>query len=244
MSASLKLICLNIEKDKHLDRVIPSLISERPDVFCVQEIYESSVLKIAGALTSTEHIYAPMTGRPKEQPPEIQGLAIFSRVPIRKRAVKYYVGTPATVPDSVEGDPSTYNFNNRMVVACDVEKDGEIFRIATTHFTWTSDSQPTDEQRQDMRTMLDALEEMGEFALCGDFNVPRGGEMFSLIAAKYKDDIPLRYSSSLDPELHRAGHLPIMVDGLFTTPGYMASDVHLEFGISDHAAIIATISPE
>ena len=33
-----------------------------------------------------------------------------------------------------------------------------------------------------------------------------------------------------------------MVDGLFTTPGCQASDVRLQFGVSDHAAIVARLS--
>jgi hypothetical protein len=49
--------------------------------------------------------------------------------------------------------------------------------------------------------------------------------------------------TSIDPKLHRAGALQLMVDGLFTTPGYEASDVMLHTGVSDHCAITARIAP-
>jgi hypothetical protein len=79
-------------------------------------------------------------------------------------------------------------------------------------------------------------------ALFGDFNAPRGKEIFSIFTEKLKDNIPLNYETSLDENLHRAGKLTYMVDGCFTTPEYVASDVELRFGVSDHAAVLATIT--
>ena len=59
---------------------------------------------------------------------------------------------------------------------------------------------------------------------------------------RFKDNIPLRYTTSIDPNLHRAGALELMVDGLFSTPGYVVSDVALHSGVSDHCAITCAIS--
>ena len=66
MGIPLKLVSLNIEKDRHLDRIVPFLSEQMPDVFCAQEVYESSIPVIAEALSGAEYVYAPMTGRPKE----------------------------------------------------------------------------------------------------------------------------------------------------------------------------------
>ena len=77
--------------------------------------------------------------------------------------------------------------------------------------------------------------------ICGDFNAPRGRPTWDAIAAKYKDNIPEHYKSSIDA-MHRAGALPYLVDGIFTTPGYRADNVELHEGISDHKAITATIT--
>lgn len=248
MSASLKLVCLNIEKDRHLDRIIPFLSEQMPDVFCAQEVYESSIPVIAEALPGSTYVYVPMTGRPKENPPQMQGVAIFSRLPIKTRDVRYYAGTPEKVPDSDDNDPSTYNASNRSLVTCDVEKDGTIFRVCTTHFTWSERGQRTDKQLHDMRTLLKILGSMGEFVLCGDFNVPRGGELFGMLAERYTDNVPLHYETSLDLELHRAAKLrrheiaKKMIDGIFSTPAYIVSDVEMISGVSDHQALVATIS--
>ena len=44
-------------------------------------------------------------------------------------------------------------------------------------------------------------------------------------AAHWHDNIPEGYTSSIDPALHKAGPLPLMVDGLFSTPDYRVVDV-------------------
>jgi endonuclease/exonuclease/phosphatase family metal-dependent hydrolase len=102
---------------------------------------------------------------------------------------------------------------------------------------------------------LGILETQGEFVLTGDFNAPRmhkgnPGEIFSAIASRYTDNIPVHYETSIDASLHRNGKTrPLdfvdkMVDGLFTTPVYTAHDVGLHFGVSDHAAVSAIISKD
>ena len=78
--------------------------------------------------------------------------------------------------------------------------------------------------------------------LTGDFNAPRGGTIFDLLARTWQDCIPQDVTTSIDPVLHRAGALTLMVDGLFTTPHYHATEVQLHTGLSDHQAITASIS--
>ena len=242
MSSSLKLISLNIEKDRHLELIVPFLRARMPDVFCAQEVYESSVPTIAKALPTSSYVYVPMTGRSKENPPQMQGVAIFSRLPIKTKDVRYYVGASDSVPDSDDRDASTYNASNRPLVVCDVEKDGTMFRICTTHFTWTPDGEPTDEQRRDMKALLALLDDAGELVLAGDFNVPRGGKLFGVLAHRFKDNVPPRYTSSIDGGLHRKGQLDRMVDGIFSTPAYAVSDVEMVCGVSDHCALVATVT--
>jgi endonuclease/exonuclease/phosphatase family metal-dependent hydrolase len=94
-----------------------------------------------------------------------------------------------------------------------------------------------------MKNLLALLAKTPELILCGDFNAPRGGEIFKMLADKYKDNIPPEYDSSLDTELHRIGKIKkLMVDGLFTTSAYIVSDVKLSEGVSDHKAVTAIIS--
>ncbi len=140
------------------------------------------------------------------------------------------------------GDPATFNQKNQMLAFCEVEKEGTVFKIYNTHFTWTADGEPDDLQRNDMQSMLRILKAAGEFILCGDFNVPRGGELFGLLAEHYKDNVPPHYTTSIDGDLHRRGQLNRMVDGMFSTPGYVVSDFEMVSGVSDHRALVATVS--
>ena len=73
-------------------------------------------------------------------------------------------------------------------------------------------------------------------------NAPRGNETFSRLEEKYKDNIPREYKTSIDQNLHKVKGIQFMVDGLFTTPVYKASNVKLVDGISDHMAVVAEIN--
>lgn len=241
MSVSLKIVSLNIERSKHLDLVIPFLRAERPDAVCLQELFESDISKFSDALGMPCQ-FAPMSRYIRETPPRIMGVGIFSKLSVRERGVEFYGGDPAYIPDLDQEDEKTYNNKNFPLVWCDVEKGTALFRVATTHFRWTPYGQVDDGQRRDMKRLLQVLESKEEFVLCGDFNAPRGGEIFGMLAQKYKDNIPAHYTTSIDGTLHRNGPVPFMVDGFFSTPQYRVSDVQLIPGVSDHYAIIAHVS--
>jgi endonuclease/exonuclease/phosphatase family metal-dependent hydrolase len=65
----------------------------------------------------------------------------------------------------------------------------------------------------------------------------------------YQDEIPKHYQSSLDRNLHRLGKVKLdqpifdkfMVDYIFAKPEYEVTGERLEFGVSDHAAVVAHI---
>ena len=115
------------------------------------------------------------------------------------------------------------------------------FTIGTTHFPWTPDGSASDHQRQACDQLLAVLGHR-ELLLCGDFNAPRGGEIFTRLAIHWHDNIPANYTTSIDPKLHSAGPLQLMVDGVFSTPCYQIRDVVLHQGVSDHCAITAKVS--
>lgn len=244
---ALRIVSVNIERSKHLDLVDAFLLREMPDVACVQELMEPDCARIAAAFGASWHSFAPMSRLAAEHPGVRYGLGIFSRVPVAERDLAYYVRKTDDLPETHPHDSATFNREHRMALWCDAQKDGETFRIGVTHFTWTPRGNADDEQRRAVSALLAQLEGLGEFVLCGDFNAPRiyegkPGEIFSLLAAKYADNIPPEYDTSIDGSIHRAGPLPLMVDGVFSTPGYSVSDVVLHAGVSDHCAITATIA--
>ena len=254
MSVSLRLVTLNIERAKHLERVLPFLSKQNPEVACLQEVREPDIALLKESINAGEHIFAPMTRHPSDGNPAVVGTCIISRLPIRTHNVEYYRGNPdllstaIAVPEESRDNAAIAAGMNCGLTSVDIEKDRVLFRIATTHFTWSAEGNSNDYQREDMQKLLKLLEKAGEFVLASDFNAPRGGEIFSMLAEKYKDNVPPHYLTSLDASLHRSGKTRPeelankMVDGIFSTPGYNVSDVEMVCGLSDHCALIANIS--
>jgi endonuclease/exonuclease/phosphatase family metal-dependent hydrolase len=241
MPPQITLACINIEMSKHLDEVCEFLSRRKPEVTCIQELNEHDIARLSTVLDGAPHVFVPMTCRTEAN--IVMGMAVFSRLTIASTSILYYRGSPDVVPhfDATDADTKSKT-QNQMVIVCDVEKNDASFRIATTHFTWTPDGKPDAIQRHDMDILLRELDTLGELVICGDFNFPRGGELFTRMSERFKDNIPMQYKTSIDPDLHRAGALQLMVDGLFSTPGYSASNVELHAGVSDHCAITGLIS--
>ena len=237
----LSLITLNIERAKHLDLVLPFLERQQADVICLQEVMREDVGKIALAARAQSYRFEPM-GNILEEPGTPMGVAIFSTLQINEAELLHYSGQRGAVPTVQLRDPATYNNVNAMVLFCGFE-NGCV--VGTTHFPWTPDGSASDKQRRDMRALLAGLQDMEEFVLCGDFNAPRGGEIYEMIAGKYKDNVPPQYKTSLDISLHRHGMdraeelKDKMVDYIFSTEGYEVSDVNMVRGVSDHCALTA-----
>lgn len=238
---SLKLVSLNIEKRRNLDRVIPFLKGERPDVLCIQELCEPDV-ELFKAELRMEGAFAPMAqcAVPEENPEPLPwGLGLFSANLLRNTAQVHYYGVPCTLlPRRSQYDTARIN---RLLLYATIGKEEGAFTVGTTHFTRTPDGNVDEEQRRDLAAFLKILEGIPEIIFCGDFNAPRGGEIFTRIARVYRDCIPPRYTTSLDPRLHRAGALPFMVDGLFSTPRYGTRNTRLACGVSDHCAVVSRI---
>jgi|JI8StandDraft_1071087.scaffolds.fasta_scaffold28229_2 endonuclease/exonuclease/phosphatase family metal-dependent hydrolase len=239
----MKLISINIEQNKHLKIVLPFLEHERPDVVCCLEICEADVPKFEKLLGMQSFFKRVNKGLfEKDGHEDYVGNAVFARNFLSKN-FQYYFGDESSVR-SYEHTPDPKKFRNNSQIPLlwmDVEHEDVVFRLATTHLTWTMEGESTPYQLEDVEKMLSITKTLGELVLVGDFNAPRGGETFSCIARIYKDNIPPEYKTSIDQNLHKVKGLQYMVDGLFTTPAYVASGVKLVDGVSDHMAIVANI---
>ncbi len=249
---SLSLVSLNIERAKHYDRIFPFLETHRPDVFCVQELFARDVPRFEAALGGTAH-FAPLSFHPVD-PPEtgaaLEGVAIITALPVLRAEVYYYAGSA----EAIERDGVASKSGNRPVIVAEIQKGDEVFRVATTHFTWTPDGTASVEQREDSARLISFMQQWDDFALCGDFNAPRGGEIFSKFAREYSDNIPHEYVWSLDLSLHRAGGGKIqtdakamgmdgfMIDVLFSKGRIRAEHTRLLDGLSDHMAVVSDLS--
>ena len=236
---AIRFISVNIERDKHLDRIEKLLMESNADLVCLQEVMQYDVNRLAKTHGYYE-FFSPTT-RHKAGDDNWEGVLILSRYPFVTTQIHQYAGPEVPAVYDKSSTTSLQQTRRYLLQVCEITLNNQTYRFANTHFTWSRDGQADDYQRQDVQKMLNYLEAYPSFVLSGDFNAPRGREIFSTIAERYKDNVPAHYETSLDKDLHRCGYLPYMVDGLFSTPDYTIRDVELVFGVSDHAAVRAVV---
>jgi endonuclease/exonuclease/phosphatase family metal-dependent hydrolase len=245
----MKLTNINIEGDRHYETVLPFLKRESPDVFCLQEVFELDLSILTHGMYQS--VFLPITLKQRERGLEPFGivLAVRNDHVIFDTKTYYYHDDSGQVREFHEEDKDTSV--NPGVIVTDVTVDGIPFVVATTHFTWIPNGDtPTPWQRQDMERFLTYMGGQSPHVLTGDFNIPRNkNPLYNKLTEHYTDSVPSTYSSSLDRSIHRLGHntetahifTDYMVDYLFTQEPYRATNVRLEFGISDHAAVVGEI---
>lgn len=250
---TLHFITMNIEGHHHLETVAALITQQQPDIVCVQEAFGVDIVPLAKSLGYTAY-FEPMVrfdepNRYRIDPLGEWGVA-FLVAPhmqlVEYLAVPYVQHTASDnepIPSFVDGDPNSVN---RVVQIARVahQSDSAFFTFANTHFTWTPKGEPTPEQFNDLAALLNVLQSQApaEHVLCGDFNAPRGGEVFAQLAQRYRDNIPAEFTTTLDETLHYAGKLELVVDGIFSTPQYVVKNVRQYHGISDHTPISAHVS--
>ncbi|TSC54866.1 MAG: endonuclease/exonuclease/phosphatase [Parcubacteria group bacterium LiPW_30] len=239
MADSISLVSLNIELDQHFERIFPFFEKVNPDVLCVQELREEDIPLFEKNI-GVKCFYVPMAHQVYRGVSETFGVGIFSKLPVLSTGVKNYYGNAEKVPDYINPDQNTVS---RVLLYCDVVKNNSTFRVGTTHFTWTFGGVPDDLQRRDLKGFLLALEEAGEIVFTGDFNAPRGGEIFGELAKRFKDNVPQKYTTSIDVAFHKNPNIKnLMVDGIFSTKSYSVEGVEMICGLSDHCALVAKVS--
>lgn len=239
----MKLISLNLEGKRHLDTALPFLETAAADVLCLLEAPEDLQPWL------TEHGYfvtfVPMVFRKQDGREFYDGIILASKLAHQAEVFYYY--QPAADIVSYDQQDKRGTIAHPVIFATIGD-----YNLATTHFTWNPVGEIADQnQTTDLKKLLNYLQTKPPHLLCGDFNIPRHYNiLYEELTKYYTDTIPPNYNSSLDANHHRAGKDPaleklfthFMVDYLFTQPPYTASAVQLEFGISDHAAVIATIT--
>jgi endonuclease/exonuclease/phosphatase family metal-dependent hydrolase len=246
-----KLLTVNVEGDKHLERVKPFIAEENPDIVCLQEAFREDALWLVGTEYQIEFLPMCLKVR-RDGSLGHWGIAICTRTPAWKVVRDYYYQPTTTyVPaDDTSADTKRKTYW-QGVVGVTVDDGGLDITICSTHFTWTPNGASNENQKTDMPRLLAFTDELDPHVLCGDFNVPREqNDVYPLITEKYTDHVPLHYKTSMFVPLHRVKDDPIeskrigqfMVDYILSTPGaYTVSNVEMRGNVSDHYALVAYI---
>ena len=235
-----KLVSLNIEGKKHLKEVKEFLVKTKAHIVCLMEVCREDVLDLAGAQYPFV-VFAPNdvlgNNRDSGESMKVTGVAILSKQVIEESEKDNFGVKPRTFIDR-SGETS-----HAPVLL--TAKVGDVY-VGTTHFTWTRDGSVSESQKKHLKLLLSKVKNR-EIILCGDFNIPRGNELYSELAKNFKDNIPSDIETTLDPVLHYAnkeevGRLKFVVDYMWSTKGYKVSDLQVISGVSDHCALVCTIS--
>lgn len=234
MKQSISLITLNIERDKHFSKFIPFVNEIKPDVLCLQEVCEKDLIFLEKEL-GMKSFFSRMT---IFKDAGCIGVAVFTNLEVVDKSELLYSGDIDKIKVFEDNNNDTVR---RVLLYLRVKKGECFFDIGNTHFTWTNDGEADERQRIDLESLLFVLTNFESIVFVGDFNAPRGKEIFSKLNEKYTDNIPKEIKTSIDKDLHRAGDLGYMVDGIFSTSKYEVSNVRQKFGVSDHGAFLALI---
>ena len=240
----MKLISLNIEFNRHLDRVKDFLQAEQADVVCLQELLQEHLPFFQEATGADVVHYAPMTRLQRHGVDDLLGVGIFSRVPVSRWQVHLLGGEGSgTEPFKAETAASKHGSTRFVALEAVLATPTGDLPLLTTHFPVTVEGGMDEFQTGVCDNFLNLVAGYPTVAACGDFNAPRGRPIFSRLAAALTDTIPAHYETSLYGPFHKAGYqLPYMVDGLFVKGRANASNVALKAGMSDHHAIVAELS--
>lgn len=243
----MKIVSVNVEGYQHQDLIFALLDAEAPDVICLQEAPES----FSKLLVACGYICAFLQQALKQHDGKDykEGLLLAAKTNFDPQS--YYIFLP-TDGISLEGSAPKRVTNACGILHATIPHEDTDFHIATTHFTWTPDGRiANNNQVTDMKTFLAYVKTRPPHCMFGDFNIPRHhNPLYPELLTVYHDAIPATHESSLDKTIHKHGKNPdkanlfsdFMVDYCFTQPPYCATDVSLRFGVSDHAAVITTIS--
>ncbi len=254
----IRIVSVNIQEDLHIDKITKLLEKEAPDVVCMQEVFQSDLEHFEKTF-SMKSVFAGRAFRLSPMNPHLPeklcGNAIFTKKKILSTNTYYYYKSSEEIPvfrDSPDLRKEIEPLNYPVVVARIVHEEKE-YTIATTHLPVTYHGEEADFQTECVKKLLEYFQKFLEIIFTGDMNAPRGGKAFGEFCKVYKDNIPLEYTTSLDSDLHKASKEALatqakalgipgyMVDGLFTTPHYIAQNVRLVGGVSDHMAVVGEV---
>ena len=238
----MKIISCNIEGDNHLERIIPFFHREHPDVICVQEMFQNDVGYFEHALNMSA-VFHPLAIVTQENGVRMAqkgawGIAILSRTPNLHSAIYPYFQPESQPPELNEDDPNSVH---RAILSVDVKVQDQIWRVATTHFTWSPAGNIVDEQLRDFKELSSILDSLQPDALCGDFNTPRGKEIFGTLASRFQDTVPAQVKTTVDQNLHRIPGIQLVIDSIFIQKNIRLLSSKVVDSVSDHQAIVAEI---
>ncbi|MDO8591210.1 MAG: hypothetical protein Q7R65_04525 [bacterium] len=255
--ASLKIVTLNLSRGfPGIEKSMSFLSRPEWDMACLQDVQVTHLPRLAEIFPGAQY-FAPMTKHLIDGVRVPVGIGIFSRgEPFISPSAHAYVGNVLPVLDldgveiSADGNAEPVDLSrvrateSRLAVFVGVSVGGRYFKIGTTHGTWSPAKYiPDNHQRWSIFKLVGIIDEQRPDVMAGDFNAPRGGELYNILCNRSLiDRVPTSIVNSIDWKLRGRSGPDVLVDYFFTATASDISDVQTHFGVSDHAALSGTVS--
>lgn len=256
----IKIMHLNVEKDRHLQPVSDFIEKQNPDIACFVEILESEAKKLSVKF-GYEFVYSSLIST---KTGDTEGTAILSKMPIVDSRDMRYDDNPENESLPTEKTASKGNrqrdrflFHSSLLAVSIDTGDEKILTVATTHFPVTDHTTPgyeehsfdetTDVQEiNHTRRLFDRFISIikkvpSPLVFTADLNNPRGEYMYDTLAHELIDLTPKNIDSTIDPNLHRKKDLNLVVDTIMTSSDIKSEKVEVFEGVSDHKSLVATL---
>ncbi|MFA6445755.1 MAG: endonuclease/exonuclease/phosphatase family protein [Candidatus Paceibacterota bacterium] len=257
----IKVLHLNIERDKHLDSVVNFVELHKPDIMCFCEIREKDAVDFSQRF-NCKYVYSPLFNTKDGT----HGQAIFYRVPILDSLISSYGSDlkeelPFIVVDAPTPNNNRpvdrFHWNYTLLTITIQNSNGDKIIIGTTHFPVADHSTPgyedhsfdeitdvidIDYVRECFDRFMSVIRKLPyPLIFTADMNNPRGEYIYDTLAHNLLDLTPIDIESTLDQNLHRRKDLHLVVDTIMTSPGIETARVKIFDGVSDHKALIADV---
>ncbi len=258
---------LNVERNRHLDNVTALIKEKSPDIVCLQEAMADDI-KLISDRSGYSFAFSPLVTLRVAGSIKQLGQVILSRYPILETQRHFYNDQASEYTtirtfdelDLTDGTRPKDRFDyGYSLLTCRLDTDkGAILTVATTHFPVTDHFMPglgdhmirtiksvDDVERSTifMDRLISIIRRQEKpFVFTADLNNPRGESIYDRLAHELTDHVPLEIKSSIDPDLHRAKKLSLLVDTIMTSEDVSVSSFEVITGVSDHKAYLATFN--
>lgn len=260
------LLHLNIEGDKHIDKVKNLISAKKPDVICLAEAFYEDVRSMSSEL-GYELAFSQLLTLKSGEEVDRQGSAILSNLPMQETKIFYYNDSGSENPKAYTLEETSnhegirpenrFEFSYSLLTARLNLTPETSMIVSTTHFPVVDHQSPDlkdhvlhgmqnviDEERAEAHA--DRLKEIlgglpHPLIFTADLNNPRGESIYGSLAHLLADRVPPDLKSSLDPNLHRAKNVELMVDTIMTSQDVSVRDFKVIEGVSDHKAFLASV---
>lgn len=264
---NLKVLHLNVERNKHTTEVAKLLEEKNPDVVCFAEAMGKDIDLFVNKF-GYNFVFSPRLILENDNDRDEEGVVILSKYKILNAEKHFYGdGEPGKMPvhtiehtivkDNVRPKNrffDNYTFLNLLLELPDKKK----INIATTHFPVVDHFLPG-EKDHELKNLqnIDDLEHTkiyldkiislirnikGPLVFTADMNSARGEYFYDSLAIELVDRVPLSLKSSLDSKLHRVKHVELMVDAFMTTPDISVESFEVIEEVSDHKAFFVVLN--